>query len=202
LRQNGVNPDAFVQSALAGNINDANDVLREMGRPQVSGDDLAKGMALADQKMSGELGKVPSAQLEVDEGAKGGPGGAAGAGGGASGFASSMDGDAFQGGQGAYLVENHGPAGAGAALGANGAGAEGEGSDAAKNSMLSALGFKFGGEEAAEAGGGKGFNRQTLLNLGILPKQPKQNIFQIAHRNYRSYQKWRQSHVTPRVAQK
>jgi hypothetical protein len=38
---------------------------------------------------------------------------------------------------------------------------------------------------------GTAMKRAALTAIGVLPPQPKQNIFQIAHRNFRSYQKWR-----------
>jgi hypothetical protein len=64
--------------------------------------------------------------------------------------------------------------------------------------MMQQLGLgKAGTPEEAAASAAK---RQRLASLGVLPPQPKQNIFQIAHRNFRSYQKWRS--MRQRLAQK
>jgi hypothetical protein len=220
LQGRGVNSDDFIKNLTSGNLTDPSQVLSAVGNTtNITPEDMAKGAALADASAPPE-GKNPIDIPRVTNddntkgrdsipgsdpmlaGAGGGNGAAPGNNGGKTGADAGADGAVSLAAADAAKAKAQagvagGAAGLAAAKGFGAGGGEGDDEDLLA-SILRGLGIQQLAANAAAPAKDPAL-KSDLAARGVIKLNPKQNIFQLAHRNYRSFQKWRE---TSRVAQR
>lgn len=218
LASRGINSDDFINKLASGQIRDPQAALSAVGNTtDISPEAQAQGASIAQASAPPEP-KGNSEQMRIlnDDSAKprdlasagaGAGDGGGSAGGGAAGTSKAgqpSGGDAAGAGGlaaattparlAALLGASHG--GDARAAGARTASA-GDGGDSDMMSALMRM-MGLGGNDGASAAAKRAVVAEQLARMGIIRLNPKQNIFQLAHRNYRSFQKWRRQ---TRVAQ-
>lgn len=189
LSDKGVNPEDFANKAANGELNNPEDMLKAVGDTgEYSADDLAKGAEMAQSEMNNIFRENDPIQTKLgyDENnpitaANGSGRGITGKGDDSLDKALNDAGKASGTGSAQNWAKNNTKPG-------GDAGGKGDSSaaDSAKNLLASLLG---GGEGAAGIASQLAF--VALQKIGIIKIRGKGNIFQIAHRSYRSWGKWR-----------
>jgi len=198
LSQRGVNPEDFVQRLSNGEFTSTTDVLKAVGdNGEYSADDLAKGEALADKEMTGVVAEKEAEmkRLGYDESNPTVT---------TSGAVTKISSEGVKDANGSEgLKEALSQSGASPAL--------------PDKNFAPNLTEPFGGKSSPNENGRglldmlaalHGLNpdnkallpwKAALEAVGITKPIAKQNIFQIAHRNFRGFGKWRKQH--PKVRQ-
>lgn len=191
LTNNGVNSDAFVRDIASGNLRDLQSVAAAMGdTTSFTPEQIAAAMA-SNPQLNGEKGV---ANLGVDEDQQFNTLGEEGEG---KPRLELSDPTVAENQGGKALAQTSGDLaigpGAGNTVGAgrgNGAPGEGGVGAAGADGALAGL-FGADGKLGAITDVLSRLTREQLAALGILKAKPGENIFQKAHRCYRSYSRWR-----------
>jgi hypothetical protein len=204
LSDHGVNPEDFTSRLDAGQLS-AQDIAQAVGA-DLTPEQLAQGQNIANDQAGSILGKPepngneehPRVTLDENSGARTD---ASANGNGGNVFGNFASGGTIAGGTTSGSVP--GWAGLSAGVGGQGGGlasrsnknglAEGVGGTASMQEMMKRL---FGGTTTAVAQSGNiAYNaaKWSLRRLGIQIRNPHENIFQRAHRDYRLFNKWRRT---------
>lgn len=211
LSKQGVNSDDFINRLASGEITNPEQVLSSAGSEPVSSGDIAAASNANFINGNPEPNGIrdttrvvndDNAKLPATDGAKDGAGAGLAGIGGAGGVGAGLPG-AAGGLSGTKLGDLAAAAGAG----------KGGPVDSARKALQDALAAAGGLDGSGLLGGisglfttsGAGGARRAmttdeLLRVGIVKLAPKQNIFMLAHRNYRAFHKWRKGDKPKRVA--
>jgi len=193
LARQGVNPEDFINRLAGGELTTPEAVIAASGSAPVSSEDLAAAAASGYAGGPEKLGQPLNPRIATDDAAGVAlrpdqiPGGRGGAG-------SAKDEKATA----SFEPVGRVPAG------------EAKSVDDLRGAVAAANGLQSGWLDPASLlalmgakGSAQGLSAlalQHLVSLGILKTNPKQTIFQLAHRNYRSFEKWRRSRKTSPAA--